>query len=758
MTLQKQEQTQKCIQHVQEALHGEELMSSPLASASEGLNNGKPKRKPTVTPRTFTRFFTPRASLGKRRKGTSSRQALRDITSPAINRSANSSSGVLWTLGPFPDIKVSEHDDAWSGGLRGTEKRRMLAHPNSTTDRSSPVTNLGEWPLEMRDAKHDDCDRATRTDNEADPEDSRNESNEHVKTNPRLRQRIWYGSSGRILERSLRGSAQFRSLGQVDHCGYWQDQTANFYSRPEDSHLCTNASSQDRALPFCTASCNSRAPLFRWITELVLKRTIVANSLVAIGDEEGGVRLLESAKDGGPSFSTAYLTFRPHSNAILDLAFSSNDMLLATASGDQSARIIDMPTQRTTFTMAGHVSSVKQVRFQPGSNDNVIASSSRDGSVQIWDLRCKGFDASVRDIHVSLDRSSTEPEVSKDVMLQRMTWARSVNNIYAAHAFREPKATPTPISLGGTAIDAPSKTEPPGRQGDVSVTALAFLQPGREHLLLTTSEANTSVKLWDLRTTHNHRRRGATPLSTTRQPQSHDRHRQFGLTSLSLSGDGARFYTLCRDNTVYAYSTSHLILGHAPELSSAPSRPRRSGGLDREGLGPIYGFRHPQFHATTFYVKSSMRRGCDDKSEMLSVGSSDGCVVLFPTDERYMKRQYRTSTATPIRRLPERPSVFPRTTRPSLSRTSSGVGLSTRMEDAIPIYQHGTALVRGHSKEVTASAWTCEGNLVTVGDDFVARCWREGPDARDLRIGGEKDGRRWGCGWADIEGDWDEDD
>lgn len=537
----------------------------------------------------------------------------------------------------------------------------------------------------------------------------------------------------------------------------WQNQAANFYSSPEDTHLCI----QDRALPFCTVSCNSRAALFRWSTEFVLNRTIVANSLVAIGDEEGGVRLLESAKDGKPGFSTAYLSFRPHHNAILDLSFSSNDMLLATASGDQSARIIDMPTQRTTFTMAGHVSSVKQVRFQPGSSDKVIATSSRDGSVQIWDLRCKGFDGPVHDIRVSLDPSSTEPEVRKDAKLKRMTWARSTNNIYEAHASREAvqsKAMPTPIILGGTAIDAPSKTESPGRQGDVSVTALAFLQPGREHLLLTTSEANTSVKLWDLRITHNHRRGRAMPLSTTRQPQSHDRHRQFGLTSLSLSGDGARFYTLCRDNTVYAYSTSHLILGHAPELSSGPSRPRRSGGLDREGSGPIYGFRHPRFHATTFYVKSSLRPAFDDKSEMLSVGSSDGCAILFPTDERYLKRQYGTSGENPIRSLPETPSALHRTTRPTLSRTSSGVGLSTRLEDAIPIYQHGTALVRGHSKEVTASAWTCKGDLVTVGDDFVARCWREGPDARDLRMGGEKDGRRWGCGWAEIDGDWDDDD
>lgn len=473
-----------------------------------------------------------------------------------------------------------------------------------------------------------------------------------------------------------------------------------------------------------------------------------ANTLVAIGDEDGGVRLLESDKDEKPDFSTAYLAFRPHSNAILDLAFSPDDLLLATASGDQTSQVIDMPTQRTTYTLAGHVSSVKQVRFQPGSS-NVLASSSRDGSVQIWDLRCKGFDAPVRDIKVSLDPSDSD--TNRTPASNRVTWARSVNTILEAHASRQPVST-TSATIGKPApsFDAPSKTESPGRKGDVSITSLCFLQPGQEHLLLTASEANASVKLWDLRTTHNHRRSRATPLSSTRQPESHNRHRHFGLTSLSLSGDGGRLYALCRDNTVYAYSTSHLILGHAPELSKPLSKPRRSGGPEKEGLGPIYGFRHPKFHATTFYVKSAVRPAKDDKSEMLVVGSSDGCAVVFPTDERYMERSNH-------RRMLSSGSPFSRT-RPSLTRADSSTGLSTRLEDTIPIYQHGSALIRGHSRELTGLTWTPRGELVTVGDDFAARCWREdAAEARELRLGGEGEGRRWGCGWAEAERGWDDD-
>ena len=479
---------------------------------------------------------------------------------------------------------------------------------------------------------------------------------------------------------------------------------------------------------------------------------------MAIGDEDGGLRLLESAKDEKPGFSKPWLTFRPHTNAILNLDFSPDDLRLATASGDQTSKVIDMPTQRAIYTMAGHLASVKQVRFQPGSSD-VLATSSRDGSVQMWDLRCKGLDMPVRDLTVSVNPNAT---ANRRAAAQKMTWARSVNTVFEAHKFRQntnPASQPSDSHTAPTAessCDTPSRHEAPGRRGDVSITALAFLPAPRSHLLLTGSEANASVKLWDLRTTHNSRRssRAGTALSSTQQPESHNRHRHFGLTSLSLSGDGARLYTLCRDSTVYTYSTSHLILGYAPELSIAASSTKlkrsMTSGREREGLGPLYGFRHPAFHATTFYVSSALRHAGRDQTELLAVGSSDGCAVVFPTNERYMSPHHDREKSPRTRDLPT-----PRRRR-GLTRTDSG--LAGRLNDTIPIYQHGTALVRGHSREVTGVTWTKNGELVTVGDDFGVRSWREDDRevARGLRMGGETGGRRWGCGWADVDEGWDD--
>lgn len=457
--------------------------------------------------------------------------------------------------------------------------------------------------------------------------------------------------------------------------------------------------------------------------------------------------LLESGDNEKSNFKDTFLAFRVHTNAIIDMTFSEDDSLLATASGDQTARVVDMATQTTLSILGNHSASLKQVRFQPGSNNNsVLATSSRDGSVQIWDLRCTGNDGPQQRIPGFVEEVGASPRSAA----RKVNYGRAVNSIYDAH--RPSYHTRQTQAIIPT--DAPSRGEAAGRLGDVSVTAIAFLPEGQEHLLLTASEADASVKLWDIRALHN-KRKTQVPVSCIRQPKTHSQWRHFGISSLNISGDGSRLYTVCKDNTVYAYSTAHLIIGHVPELSLANQGRRVPQRNTQEGLGPLFGFRHPQLHVTSFYVKSAIRKVKDTKSEVLAVGSSNGCAVLFPTDERYFPKQERSQDQQDISSRPG-PSLLRQ--RPGLKRTGSGLGLAGRVDDSIPIYTHGTPLIRGHDREVGSLAWTYDGGLVTLGDDFLVRRWREGPDARDLRVGGESGGRRWGCGWADVGAKYDEDD
>jgi WD40 repeat protein len=377
----------------------------------------------------------------------------------------------------------------------------------------------------------------------------------------------------------------------------------------------------------------------------------------------------------------------------------------------------------------------------------VLATSSRDGSVYVWDLRCRGSDRPAREVHVALNGDvPVAGPVSKT-----MTYAVRTNGFTNAHQNAYKLRRPC---LGG---DAPSRTEKCRETAGVSITAISFLPSGQEHLLLSACESNSTVKLWDLRSTYNSRANAKQmPLSSTCEPDSH-RWRQWGIGSMNISSDGARLYTLCKDNTIYAYSTAHLVLGSAPELSSSTSRPRKLAKAET-GLGPLYGFRHPKFHASTFYVKSSLRPARLQHTEILAVGSSDGCAVLFPTDERYLSQSMQNGTSGKSEQdlagnasLLQRDSIQ-HSRLPSSRSSSALLGASMLANDTIPIYYYGTALIRGHDNmEVGPLTWTIDGELVTSCDDYTIRCWREGNDARDLRNGGEASGRRWRCGWADVE-------
>ncbi|KAL8741152.1 MAG: hypothetical protein Q9190_006212 [Brigantiaea leucoxantha] len=769
-------------------LSQDENLPSSLQT-SEKNPTGKPRKKPTVTPRTFTRFFTPRSSLSRGGKIGASRQALRDITASASNRSAQARRRT-----PTKDtINVLADEDL---GLYHVGKRRKIGEPSpeTTPDRSSPLKRIRGQSLNLLDDSNTDIQT---DDEEYQLYTGRRASRRDVKKFPQpiVRNSRHQGPLGRISDREI-GKGRWRLPQTIPN--EWQCETANFYTVPTDLHVCNRLGDlSEQTVPFCVTSCNT-------------------NSLVAVGDEEGGIRLLESARGGKPEFSKAYLTFRPHTNAILDLAFSPNDLLLATASGDQSSQIIDMPTQRAIKTLTGHVSSVKQVLFQPGSS-SVLATSSRDGSVCIWDLRCKGSTTPTRELKVSLEGGSSEDQITQSTpndLSPRLTYSRAIDTISAAHTTRYPHRLPN-LSNTSTTNDIPSKSELPAqrsRRGDVSITSLSFLSPGRQHLLLTACEADATVKLWDLRNTHSPRRcRDSVPIpvSSTRQPEAHTRHRHFGVTSMALSTDAGRLYTLCRDNVVYAYSTPHLILGSAPELSSSfqPASGRKSRRKEKEGLGPLYGFRHRSFHATTFYVKIAVRQARDSHTELLAAGSSDGCVVLWPTDERYMgppsssslSSQYDSRQRLSSGQLQKgEAEEWPLTPPSSQGWQEDGWGARrasrfSKTKETTPIFTNGIALVRGHTREVTGVAWAFGGELISVGDDFQARCWREDGDwdgaededgetasinrtkgdgfgrrgrglrgeevgarARDLRKGGESEGRRWGCGWAEIEGEeWD---
>lgn len=124
--------------------------SPPCGPASSGGRSDRPRKPPSITPRTFRRFFTPRSVMRTRQIMSSARRAFQDITLPANNRSRMRGHGDGNVLEPFADINVLR-DENGSTTVQG-KRRKTLHYPEPTFDRgyqlhediSSPTSALGD--------------------------------------------------------------------------------------------------------------------------------------------------------------------------------------------------------------------------------------------------------------------------------------------------------------------------------------------------------------------------------------------------------------------------------------------------------------------------------------------------------------------------------------------------------------------------------------------------------------------------------------
>ncbi|KAH7246264.1 WD40-repeat-containing domain protein [Fusarium tricinctum] len=476
-------------------------------------------------------------------------------------------------------------------------------------------------------------------------------------------------------------------------------ETARFYSRCIDSYECL-APSGSRTIPFCLASTHN-APV------------------AAVGDEEGCVRFFDTSPNDDPSEEKDLGVHSVHDNAIWDMDFSNDDMRLATTAGD-AALVMDVTTKTIAARLSdGHYNSTRQIAWQKRQSvGNVLTTSDKAGRIRLWDLRCPSS-------HVRSFSTFSRSETGR----------RTV-------AMRDENIRPFQASTVNT-LDNTHERTAHGKTSPASVTAIQWLPEGREHLLLSASEAEAVVKLWDLRYINRRHQEKSTPLASTAVPSNHA-WRSYGITSLALSSDASRMYAVCKDNTIYAYSMSHLMLGHAPELEDHATKRRP---IASQGLGPLYGFKHDSFAARTFFVKCSMRhKGLSHSSDLLAVGSSESSVVLFPTDERYLR-----SACAQRAHLLDPPG-----SAPTPSRSFSSTAGAEPTSSTIPIFRNGTPLIHGHSREVSNVSWSYDGKLVSASDDSVVRQWQEDEGrARYFRQVGDFGGERYFAGWADVGDDWD---
>ena len=230
----------------------ENLGSSPVLPGLSKQHSSKARKAPTITPRTFTRFFTPKSSLERGGRIGASRQALRDITASASNRKGRRT--------PTKDtIQIFGENGE---GIVGDSRRRKRKIPESvdvTPDRSSPLKRIRNQSLDISEDEGSDTGTIESRD---DAEDPLRRYGRQPKTVERIIGSNYCGGQGRYLRREIgshgRASEIWRLGRGVGMSKEWQQETNRFSTRPEDAHVCMNvATPSDHTIPFCTASCNS---------------------------------------------------------------------------------------------------------------------------------------------------------------------------------------------------------------------------------------------------------------------------------------------------------------------------------------------------------------------------------------------------------------------------------------------------------------------------------------------------------------------
>ncbi|KAF4602327.1 hypothetical protein EYR40_005532 [Pleurotus pulmonarius] len=337
---------------------------------------------------------------------------------------------------------------------------------------------------------------------------------------------------------------RFRARANVPYCRNWQARLSchpfgKGFPQPNTRQILRSFVSSNKADLFkCEARETGYALTIPYGCAYSHSAKHGGEPLLAVSTEAGSIHILNTRYRSDWESESSRTTIHAHENGIFDVKWNKLDTLLATASGDQSTRILCPRTSSCLHTLRGHSSTAKCVAWDPNHQD-LLSTGGRDGSICLWDLR----------VAESRNGDFLAPIFKID------NAQRDVNE--KKPRGRKPKMQPTLPSI--TSILYP-ETEP--------------------YQLISSGSADGKLKSWDLRQCHasdsKHPPMQYLCSSPSDPTVSHGSSRPRGVTSI-VEGHGPSagiIFAVGTDSRIHTYSLPSLtprVTSYTKETMSTTS-------------------------------------------------------------------------------------------------------------------------------------------------------------------------------------------